>query len=225
MDFGKSFTFPFEDDEWVTKILIGGLLSLIPIVNLVVVGYAIKVIKNVADGVERPLPNWDEFGDLFVKGLMTTLASLIWTLPMMAFAMVMAVLGALAGGGDAQSNVFAVCMMSVSCLMALYGFCIGVLLPAAMARYAVTGEFIAFFRVGEIFHLVASHLGEYIISLLLMIVASFISAFGLIFCCIGVVFTAFWSTLVGPHLLGQICRPSAALAEPSPQPPEIEVIS
>jgi hypothetical protein len=207
------------------KILIGGLLSLIPIVNLVVVGYAIKVIKNVADGVERPLPNWDEFGDLFVKGLMTALASLIWTLPIMAFAMVMAVFGTLGSNGDAQSNVFAVCMMGMSCVVVLYCFFLGVLLPAAMARYAVTSEFVAFFRVGEIFHLVASHLGEYIISLLLMIVASFIAAFGLIFCCIGVVFTAFWSTLVGPHLLGQLCRPSAAPAVPSPPPSDLEAIA
>lgn len=225
MDFGKSFTYVFEDDEWVTKILIGGLLSLIPIVNLVVAGYAIKVIKNVVDGVERPLPNWDEFGDLFVKGFMTTLASLIWALPIMAFAMVMAVFGALANNGDAQSSVFGVCMMGMSCVVVLYCFFLGALLPAAMARYAITGEFVAFFRVGEIFHLVASRPGEYVISLLLMIVASFISQFGLILLCFGVIFTTFWSTLVGPHLLGQLCRPNAAPAVPSPPPSEIEVIS
>ena len=51
MDFGKAFTFAFDDKEWVTKLLIGGILSLIPIVNLVVVGYTLKTLKNVADGV------------------------------------------------------------------------------------------------------------------------------------------------------------------------------
>jgi hypothetical protein len=81
MDYGKSFSFVFDDEEWVQKILIGGILSLIPIVNLVAIGYGLKVLKNVAAGMEKPLPDWDDFGDYFVKGLVSSLGSLVWALP------------------------------------------------------------------------------------------------------------------------------------------------
>ena len=57
MDIGKAFSFVFEDEEWVSKILIGGLIALIPLVGqLVVLGYALKVAQNVAQGSPRPLP-------------------------------------------------------------------------------------------------------------------------------------------------------------------------
>ncbi len=38
MDIGKSFTYMFEEDKWVEKVLIGGLLCLIPIVNFFAIG-------------------------------------------------------------------------------------------------------------------------------------------------------------------------------------------
>jgi len=48
MDIGRSFKFMFEDEGWITKILIGGILGLIPIVNFVIYGYQLEVIKNVS---------------------------------------------------------------------------------------------------------------------------------------------------------------------------------
>jgi len=33
MDIGKTFTYVFEDEDWVKKVLIGGVINLIPIVG------------------------------------------------------------------------------------------------------------------------------------------------------------------------------------------------
>ena len=65
MDIGKAFSYVFEDEQWISKVLIGGLLIWIPIVNFAVFGYMIKVAQNVAQGNPRPLPEWGEFGDHF----------------------------------------------------------------------------------------------------------------------------------------------------------------
>ncbi len=94
MDYGKAFTFVFEDKKWVTKVLIGGILSLIPIVNLIVIGYGLKALKNVAEGAAEPLPEWDDFADYFVQGLMSALGGLVWAIPSIALSMVMAFLDA-----------------------------------------------------------------------------------------------------------------------------------
>jgi hypothetical protein len=228
MDYGKAFTYPFEDKEWVPKILIGGLLNLVPIVNLAVIGYALRIVKNVADGMERPLPNWDDFGDYFVKGLITFVAALVYALPVMILGGLMGVFSALTGydtSGSQQFSPFVVCIWGLSCLSGLYSLFLGLILPVAFGKYAISNEFGAFFRLGEIFRFIASNLGEYIIAWLLTLVAFFIAGFGTILCFVGVVFTEFWAILVGPHLLGQLFRRSATPVMPvAPAPPAEPVV-
>jgi hypothetical protein len=213
MDYGKSFSFVFDDEEWIQKILIGGILSLIPIVNLVVVGYGLQVLKNVATGSQKPLPAWDDFGDYFIKGLVSSLGSVVWALPMIGVSIAIGVVSALTGyETDPQYVAWPVqcCLSGLGCLSGLYGLLMAALMPAVVTKYAVTGEFGAMFRFGEIYKYITSNLGPYIVALLLGAVAMFIAGFGLIACIIGVAFTGFWATLVGNHLLGEVYRASEA---------------
>jgi hypothetical protein len=213
MDYGKAFTFVFDDEEWVQKIVIGGILSLIPIVNLIVLGYGLKVLKNVADGEEKPLPKWDDFADYFVQGLVSFLGGLIWAAPLIVVGILSSVIGWTTGyephsGQSAWYYSGQACIGGLNCLSALYGLFMAVVLPAAYTKYAIHNEFGAFFRFGEIFKYITANLANYVIALLLIWVARFIAGFGLIFCCVGVLFTGFWATLVSNHLLGQVYRAS-----------------
>jgi hypothetical protein len=64
MNIGKSFTFVFEDQRWLTKVGIGtlvlilaGLLSPILIGILgyfIIVGYGLDVVRNVRRGISTP---------------------------------------------------------------------------------------------------------------------------------------------------------------------------
>jgi hypothetical protein len=206
VDFAKAFTFPFEDDEWVTKLLIGGILGLIPIVNLVVLGYALRTLKNVADGVEKPLPSWDDFADYFVKGLVSLLGGVIWALPILVVAGLTVLLGLATeqSPNAGYTGPFNACIMGLSCLSSLYGLFLSAVLPAAFAEYAISGEFASLFRFGEIFRGITSNLGNYVMAALLAWLAQLVAGFGIILCIVGVVFTQFWATLVGAHLFGQV---------------------
>jgi hypothetical protein len=225
MDWGKSFTYVFDDKDWVVKVLIGAILSMIPLVNLVVLGYALKTLKNVAERAEHPLPGWDDFVDYFMKGLISALGAIVWALPIIALAMVMAMLSALTSYNSADtarnSAPVVLCMWSMSCVSGIYGLFLALVLPAAFAQYAVRGDFGAFFRFGHIFNFIKTNLGNYIVALILAAVAQFVSGFGVILCFIGVIFTQFWALLVGSHLLGQVYRgaeaasPPAGMAEPT----------
>jgi hypothetical protein len=211
MDYGKAFTFVFEDKNWVTKLLIGGILLLIPIVNLVVIGYALRVLKNVAEGAEQPLPEWSDFADYFVQGLASSLGGLVWAIPVILISMAIGFISAVTGyEGDFQSTVAPIwlCVTSLSCLSGLYGIFLGIVTPAAMTHYAVSGDFDAMFRVGKISRYITSNLGPYVIALLLGVVASFIASFGLLLCGVGVAFTGFWGMLVINYLLGQVYEAS-----------------
>jgi len=81
MDMGKAFTYIFDDESWITKILIGGILGIIPIVNFAVIGYMVEALRNVAQEMERPLPEWSGFGEKFVKGLMVLIIGFIYAIP------------------------------------------------------------------------------------------------------------------------------------------------
>jgi hypothetical protein len=209
MDYGKSFTFVFDDEEWVQKILIGGVLNLIPVVNLVAVGYGLRSLKNVATGVGKPLPDWDDFGDYFAKGLVSSVGAAVWALPVILLSIAMAAFTTVTGyNADPQyvSVPVQLCISSLGCLSGLYALLLGAFLPAVMTRYAVSGDVAAFFQFGEIFSYIKSNLGPYIVALLLGAVAAIIGGLGLFACCIGVAFTSFWAMLVAHHLLGDVYR-------------------
>ncbi len=103
MDVGKSLTFITEDERWVSKVIILLIVSffsflIFPIFFLI--GYAIGITRNVKDGVEKPLPEWEDWGKLFMDGLYIFIAQFVYTLPFLIIACIATVatggLGALA---------------------------------------------------------------------------------------------------------------------------------
>ena len=221
MDIGKSFGFVFEDEKWITKVLIGGLVSLIPIVDFAALGYAVRTLKNVAEGAERPLPDWGEFGDFFVKGLMVFLAVLIYSIPAILLSTMGAVITAVASSGsqDTVSGALAVCTAAISCVAVLYSLIVALWAPAAAVDYAMSGEFVAFFRFGEIWSLISANLGGYIVALVVAWLASLVASLvGAILCLVGTLFTSFWAVLVASHLLGQWRRQAPKAVPPAVTP-------
>ena len=82
MDIGRSFTFVFEDEDWLKKVLIGGGLSIIPVVGqLFTIGYGLEVARRVAKGDPQPLPEWGDWGGLLKDGFMAMVIGIVWMLP------------------------------------------------------------------------------------------------------------------------------------------------
>jgi hypothetical protein len=217
MDIGKSFTYVFEDPNWIMKVLIGGLVSLVPIVNFAALGYMVTALKNVADGQSQPLPEWGNFGDHFMKGLYVFVGALIYMAPiilvyccMMAVSAILPAAGS-AGGRDAAgalagvAGILSFCFM---CLIMLFGVVVAVMFPAALTRYAMTSQLSVFWDFRGNFDLISKNIGNYIMAILIVWVAGFLAGFGVILCFIGVIFTSFWSQLVGAHIYGQFWRAS-----------------
>lgn len=213
MDMGKAFTYIFDDENWIAKIVIGGILGIIPIVNFMVLGYMVETIHNVAQGLERPLPEWSGFGEKFVKGLVVFIIFFIYTIPIwLIMGCFMGLTFALGGGNGNGGDLIALLLFPLYCLVGLYGLVLAILSPAILVNYAVTGEVGSAFRFGEIFGFITGNLGNYILALILAWVASIIASFGIIACGVGVFFTSFWGYLVMAHLGGQLHHASVATA-------------
>jgi hypothetical protein len=194
----------FEDENWLKKVLIGGIVALIPIVNFAALGYIVQVIRNTRDGHPLPLPEWDQFGAYFMDGLWIFLIILVYLIPL--FLLLCVQVGsamALGSNKDAESAV-TILSSCLSCLMGLWGLVVAILIPAVLIRYAEVGEFMAGFRFSEVFSVITANIGGYVVVLLLMWVASFVGQLGIILCVIGVIFTSFWANLVGGNLIGQL---------------------
>ena len=213
LNISRSFTYMFEDESWIMKIVIGGILLIIPIVNFLVIGYMLETLKRVADGADIPLPEWADFGGKFIKGLMVFVIGLVYTIPIWLVACVVWGLLAVAGvaESDAMASLAGLISTCASCLYMIWTIVVWLVMPAALIKYAVTGELGSAFRFGELFSFIRDNIANYIVAIILAGVAVFVAYFGVIACFVGVLFTMFWAYLVMGHLLGQVQAESAAV--------------
>ena len=82
LDFARAFRFVIEDPDWIKKILIGGVFTLL---SAILIGRAVRerVLRAAGAqrrpaGSERPLPEWDDLGGLFVDGLRAVAVYLVY---------------------------------------------------------------------------------------------------------------------------------------------------
>lgn len=215
MDIGKAFSFVFDDENWIVKLLIGGLIAIIPIVNFAAFGYMVQVVKNVRDGYEPVMPEWSEFGEYFVDGFKVFVGLLAYSIPLIllgcVFGVAIAAAGEMVNSGDVE-DVMAILSICFNCVIFVFALIPAIFFPAILVSYAETGEIGPMLRIGDLWSFIQQDIGSYVIVLLLAFVAtSFIAPLGLILCLIGVLFTQWWSYLVVAHLTGQLARNNAMI--------------
>ena len=233
MDFGKAFTYMFQDPNWLGKLAIGTLLMLVGIVLsplfigflplLIVGGYTLVVIDNVRLGREHPLPEWQDWGRFFLLGLKITVAMIVWTLPMLICMVPIIAGSAMSDNSQFQGLGFigGLLIFCGSCLAILWGLFVTLLTPAIYTRVAVTDRFASAFDLGRIWGFTRDNLANVIVAIVLIWLAGFVvfigASLGLIVVCIGVLitlpFAILWQYLVQSHLFGQIAATSVTSIE------------
>jgi hypothetical protein len=232
MDFGKAFTFMFADPNWLRKLGIGTLVGLLGIVLmpiligviplLMVVGYTLDALRNVVDGKEFPMPEWNEWGGFLIRGLKLTIAFVAWSLPIFIIMIPLFIGTALTSNQNSSGTAFGVLLITCSsCLTFLWGLFLLLISPAIYIRLAVTGRLGAAFEVGRLWALTRDNLGNVILALILVFVAGLIAAvvgsLGMLLLCVGFLVTVplatLWQYLVQAHLFGQIGRHSVTPIE------------
>jgi hypothetical protein len=175
MDIGKALSFVFEDEEWISKILLGAVIVLIPIFGqLALFGYGIAIIRNVKADDPRPLPAWSNLGDFILDGFKFWVATLIYAIPFIIFLcpiMLVWVLPALGAENEDLAAILAgvsgIVSMLLGCLAVLYGILLSLLTPVIQIRYAETGEIGPCLAVGEVFRLLFDNLGGVLVAVVL----------------------------------------------------------
>lgn len=215
--FEESLRYPWQDGDGVEALLVGGVLSLfgfLLIPAVLVWGYTLRVVRVVVAGErteapqterERPVPEWTDWGDLFVDGLRVFVVSLVYLLvPVFLLAVtVVAFFIPLAEPVPGWVSLLAVAIGLLTIpllLLAWYA------LPAALAAVAVTGHTGAAFSGREVWPVLTD--GDYaaawvlalVVDLLAFVVAFVVAATG-----IGAIlgpFIGFYATLATAYLYG-----------------------
>lgn len=230
MDIGKAITFVFEDPEWLKKVAIGVGLTLLGIIFapvliglvplMMVTGYRVLVTRNVMDGLERPLPEWDDWGELLVRGLKLFVIQFIWALPLIILSVGSSLPGSLAQNSDVQGLLVTI-SVCCGCLSALFGIAYALIEPVITYRFARTDKFESGFEFGKIFSDLRDHIGNIIIAVIVNAVAAFVLVIlggivGTLALVIGLIVTipaaSLLSELIKGHLYGQVGRQAETLS-------------
>ena len=82
MNIGRAFTFFLDDPDWIKKVLLGALISLIPLVGgFIILGWALAVTREVYQGTDNRVPDWNDLGGYLVRGLIAAVGVFLWALP------------------------------------------------------------------------------------------------------------------------------------------------
>lgn len=205
VDIARSFTFFLDDPEWIKKLLIGALISLIPLVGgFIIFGWALAVTRNVYHGQDNRIPEWDDIGGYLVKGLVAWIGAFIWALPMVILFGCVGVGFAVASNSEAAIAFMIFAGVSLFFVAIIY---MAIFLPVPIARYAIKDDFGAMFEFGSILAEVRRGIRPLLIALVIWVIAAMIIApIGILACFIGVYVTSALSYLMIGHAMGQAYR-------------------
>ena len=208
LDFGRTLSFFFQDPNWVQKLLIGSLftiLSMFLIGSVFVAGYAARLVRRAARGEPYPLPEWDDLGGMFAEGLSVMGAYLIHLLPVVAAFGILVVPVVLMGERDSEPSPAALLLLVLLVIFAVVIlFALMFYFTAAFTRLAVEERFGAAFEVQINLAFLKRNVVNLLMAVVAFMVSNFIAQFGILLFCVGILPATFWSQCVGAYALGEV---------------------
>ncbi len=208
LDFGRTLGFFFQDPNWIQKILIGSLftiLSMFLIGSIFMAGYAARLVRRAARGEPYPLPEWDDLGGMFSEGLTVVGAYLIHLVPVfVAFGIAFVPILLMGDRADQPPPAAVALLMALVLVAVVLLFAFLFYFTAAFTRLAIEERFGAAFEVQENLAFIKRNAGNLVMALLAFLVSNFIAQFGILLLCVGILPATFWSQCVGAYALGEV---------------------
>jgi len=176
VDYVESVKRPFTD---IGKLVLGIVISIIPIVNFMFSGYLLNVAKS-AMKKDMDLPKWENWGTLFVEGLLAFVIGIIYMLPVVVILGGLLLVGGLsvpgliAGGMLGMAGVMAGLGIYLAVLV-IIALVLGFLSTVALLTYAETRDFSSAFAFRDIIK--KAFTGTYIVGFIITMVIVGVIAF------------------------------------------------
>lgn len=204
MDFSKSLKAAFCGEGWILKLIIGGILLCIPIVNFIVFGYFVKYLKNVVNGNDA-LPDFSDIGKLFVSGLKLVVGGILLFIPLFVLVFILTMI---------FSKNTALSMLVTGILELVYTF----LSLLMMANFSIDEKILSMVDFKRAFLLLKENqnIGSFILYLVAVYVICIVVTVICAVTLVGLVLLPFVSYIfmvMIDNLLGQFTKEAPKLAE------------
>ena len=190
VDIAGALEYPFQDQEWVKKLAIAGLMifiSFIPVIPVVLLlGYLGEIIRRIVlEGQKPSLPEWDDLNSYFQSGFRLFGVGFVYMLPSVLLMslgyggmLIPVFLIELGGMSESEALWFMIVgylagfgLMGIGAMISMIT---GLILPVAGTHVAVKEDFSAAFHLGQIWEIFKANWSGFLVSFLILIGASMI---------------------------------------------------
>ena len=190
---GDAFVWPFRDPQWLEKVVVMGLILLIPIVGEINgLGWLLATIRRLRQGEERlPPANFDYLGkgfELFVVFLVYSLA--LTALAAIVFVPAIVLLSTQSGSsGNLFLELLGVVMLMLALAITIVGTLAFYFVRPAIVLATDLGGIAGGFDIPAVVRRVRVSPVYALIAGLMLIAAGFIGGLGAYACVVGIIFT------------------------------------
>ncbi len=214
MDYMRSVTYVAEDKDWLKKIGMGAVMTLLSVVLVgqwALTGWAMEAFRRVVRHSDEELPDWDDLGAYIGQGLKYFVVTLVWSLPMIVVAIALA--GTMAAASNLESG-------EAAAIAGTLFFWLVAMLYSLAASFLSIGAFVILAQTDDLgqainpvnaWHVVSRDLGKWVLSgLFILLVSMVFSAIGGVLCGVGVLVATPWISAAAGNLLGQTFAETAS---------------
>jgi hypothetical protein len=211
-DLGRSLAFPFRDENWVLKFIIGIAFMLLSVIGLglpVMAGYYVQTLRRSMRSEEPLLPEWTDIGIMFITGFKFCLVYFLYLLPAILLLLPAILIGIVAGLGELPEGfgaVVAIYSFGMLLIYIPYVLAFTLLSPVIACRFALNERISEALDIGAILREFRAVWPTATVTVLLSIVLQTLAWVGIFFFLIGVLATIFYSIVVSAHLFGAVHR-------------------
>ena len=207
---GDSFAWPFQDPSWFSKMVVQGLIFIIPVVGwIALAGWLVLTIDNYRAG-RRELP---PAGFHLERGIALFVVLLVYGI---VIAIPITVLYTVGGAGH-NGAVSALAGLINLALTLLFAF-----IAPSLILHTYRGGFNGGFDVNAVWQTATANTSNTVIAGLLVYVARLVGGIGFLLCCVGALFTIPYSTAITAGIVTwyeSTLSGSGPLAQSAPPPP------
>jgi len=188
----------------LTKMLIMGVVSVVPIVNLAGMGYMVEGIRRVSRGDDESMPDWDNFGGYFMDGLRIAVTAMVYALPI--FLALGVLFGVALASGERGEGAAGLMGLLVNLFQMFWQLVMWVVWPSMLIQLAFNPGWGVGFDFGALLGNITRNVGSYVMVLLMTVAFGIVGSLGILACIVGILLTAPYAQMCTAHVIGQFAR-------------------